>query len=221
MLPDLGSVFSRYETLRAEADALFTHISSRHADCVACHPGCSDCCHALFDLSLVEAMYLNSAFQKAFPHGLQRSRILEKASVTDRNLTRIKRSLYNAEKGGESAEKILERASALRMACPLLDDDNHCLLYEHRPITCRLYGVPLAIGADSHVCGTSGFEKGANYPTVRLGLLQARLEELSGEIAKATRSPFDLHDVYVPLSMALLTTYDEKYLGLDGRGGDD
>lgn len=221
MLPDLGAIFARYETLRAEADALFSHVSSRYADCVSCHPGCSDCCHALFDLSLVEAMYLNAAFQKAFPHGLERSKILERASVSDRKLARTKRALYEAEKKGESAEKIMERASALRMACPLLDENNRCQLYEHRPITCRLYGVPLAIGANSHVCGTSGFEKGANYPTVKLGLLQARLEDLSREIAAATRSPFDLHDIYVPLSMALLTRYDEKYFGLDGKRGQD
>lgn len=221
MLPDLDSIFTRYETMRAEADALFRHISSNYASCVTCHPGCSDCCHALFDLSLIEAMYLNAAFQKAFPPGRERSKILEKASVADRNLARAKRALYEAEKKGESAEKIMEKAAALRMACPLLDENNHCQLYEHRPITCRLYGVPLAIGEHSHVCGTSGFEKGANYPTVKLGLLQSRLEELSRDIAEITRSPFDLHDVYVPLSMALLTTYDEKYLGLDGKRGRD
>lgn len=221
MLPDLTHIFASYETLRAEADALFRHIAGKYPDCVTCKPGCSDCCHALFDLSLVEAMYIANKFKEAFPHGLQRSRIMEKASATDRQLTRQKRKLYEAEKNGESAEQILAKASGLRMPCPLLDESDHCQLYEHRPITCRLYGAPLAIGGESHVCGSSGFEKGASYPTVRLGRLQERLEELSAEIAAATGSPFDLHDVYVPLSMALLTNYDEKYLGIDQKKAED
>lgn len=214
MLPDLAHIFASYETLRAEADALFARISSLHPGCVSCHQGCSDCCHALFDLSLVEAMYLNSQFRKAFPHGLARSRILEKASEVDRRLTRKKRELFQSEKQGANMAGIMEQVSGMRMACPLLDENQSCQLYEHRPITCRLYGVPMAIGADSHVCGSSGFEKGRGYPTVKLAKIQARLEELGAEIAATTGSSFDLHDVYVPVSMALLTRYDENYLGI-------
>lgn len=218
MLPDLTDIFASYEQLTKEADALFRHVSSLHPQCSACHPGCSDCCHALFDLSLVEAMYINNNFKKSFPHGLERSRIVEKASTTDRQLTRTKRELYQAGKKGESTEQIMAKASALRMPCPLLDEQNQCLLYEARPITCRLYGIPLAIGNDSHVCGSSGFKQGENYPTVKLDRIQKRLEELSAEIAARIGSRFDLHDVYVPLSMALLTKYDEEYLGVEKDG---
>ncbi len=39
------------------------------------------------------------------------------------------------------------------------------------------------------------------------------LEELSSQISLAIDSPYDLEDVYVPLSMALLTRYDDKYFG--------
>ena len=27
--------------------------------------------------------------------------------------------------------------------CVLLDDGGHCLVYDHRPMTCRLHGIPL------------------------------------------------------------------------------
>lgn len=214
MLPDFSDIFAEYELLRAEADALFARLSQLYPHCVACKPGCADCCHALFDLSLVEAMYVNDRFMKAFSHGLRRSRILEKASEIDRKLTRQKRELYRSEKAGESAGKIMETVAGMRMACPLLDTDNRCQLYENRPITCRLYGIPLEIGGQSHVCGISRFEKGQDYPTVKLGKIQARLENLSGKIAERSGSRFDLNDVYVPLSMALLTKYDDKYLGV-------
>ena len=34
--------------------------------------------------------------------------------------------------------------AATSVRCPLLDEENRCLLYDARPITCRLYGVPKA-----------------------------------------------------------------------------
>ena len=215
MIPDLSSIFTRYEALRAEVDDLFGRVRGAFPQCVVCKEGCSDCCHALFDLSLVEAMYINRAIESAFGHGPQRSAILERASDLDRRATRIKRELYRAEKDGESPEAIMSVAAKVKMRCPLLDDEDRCLMYEARPITCRLYGVPTAIGGQGHVCGFSAFEKGRPYPTVHMDKMQARLEDLSKEIATAAKSRFkELHEVYVPLSMALLTRYDEAYLGI-------
>ena len=101
MIPDLSPIFSRYESLRAEADALFARVRETQPGCVTCKEGCSDCCHAVFDLSLVEAMSLNRAFEAAFAHGPERSAILTRASETDRRLTRLKRELFRAEKGGD------------------------------------------------------------------------------------------------------------------------
>lgn len=221
MLPDLTNIFASYEKLRSEADALFQHVSAAYPQCATCHKGCSDCCHALFDLSLVEAMYINRAFLAAFPHGPERSKIMEKASEIDRKLTKAKRELFQAEKRGESAEEIMRMASQIRMPCPLLDENNQCLLYEARPITCRLYGVPIGIGPESHVCGFSGFNKGENYPTVQLGKIQGKLEDLSKQIGEAAQSRFELDEIYVPLSMALLTKYDDAYLGIGKAGGED
>lgn len=215
MIPDLSAVFSKYESLRAEADALFSRVREAQPACVACKEGCSDCCHALFDLSLAEAMYLNRAFNRAFGHGPERSAILSRAAEIDRRLTRLKRDLFRAEKDGESPQAILARAAQVKLPCPLLDDDQRCLLYESRPVTCRIYGVPTAIGGQGHVCGFSNFEKGRPYPTVHLDKMQARLEDLSRELALTVGSRFtELHEVYVPLSMALLTNYDETYLGI-------
>lgn len=221
MIPDLSPVFERYENLRAEADAIFDRVASQYPDDVKCKRGCSDCCHALFDLSLVEAMYINRAFSRKFGHGRQRSNILELASRTDRELTRLKREMFRAEKDGEKADKIMTRAAGLRMPCPLLDRDNNCVLYEDRPITCRLYGIPLDIGGQGHVCGLSGFARGKDYPTVRLAKIQNRLEDMSAEIAEIVGSRFDLADVYVPLSMALLTRYDDAWLGIGDAGKEE
>lgn len=215
MIAALSSIFSRYEALVAEADALFTHVRDAHADCVTCHQGCSDCCHALFDLSLIEAMYLNEAFGNAFGYGKERSDILLAAADIDRQTARIKRELYRATKDGTGPEDIMRQAAAVRIRCPLLDTQDKCLMYDKRPITCRLYGIPTAIGGQGHVCGKTRFAKGGAYPTVNLDKIQNRMAALSQDIATTLKSRFtELHQVYVPVSMALVTKYTDSYLGI-------
>ena len=74
---------------------------------------------------------------------------------------------------------------------------------------------PVASTACPPPCGFAAFEKGKSYPTVYLDKIQSRLEDLSREIGRAVNSRFrELHEVYVPLSMALITNYDEAYLGI-------
>ncbi len=215
MIPDLSDIFTRYEALVSEVDSIFGHIKGAHPDCVICEVGCSDCCHALFDLSLVEAMYINKAFANKIPYGKERSDILSLASELDRKAVRMKRDFYRASKDGQSPEDIMAEAARLRLPCPLLDDNSKCILYEHRPITCRLYGVPLNINNTGHVCGKTKFSKGTSYPTVHMSAIQERLDGLSKDIAIAVKSRFkELHQVYIPMSMVLLTNYNEQYLGI-------
>lgn len=221
MIPDLSSILARYVALRDEADAVFSRVAAQYPACVSCRETCSDCCHALFDLSLVEALAVNAAFNAAFGHGRERSEILARASEIDRALTRHKREMFRAEKDGESPAAIMGRAAALRVRCPLLGADDLCLLYESRPITCRIYGIPTEIGGQAHVCGLSRFDPGQTYPTVRLAAFQSRLDALSREIAEKVQSRFELAEVYVPLSMALLTRYDENYLGIGKPKAED
>ena len=138
MIPDLSSIFSAYERLRDQADLIFAQVAkSQGPECVTCHKGCSDCCNALFDLSLVEAMYINHAFIKAFDYGPKRSEILTRADRADRQLTRMKRDLFHEEKKGIDTMTIMNDAATMRMRCPLLGDDGLCELYDARPITCR------------------------------------------------------------------------------------
>ena len=107
-----------------------------------------------------------------------------------------------------------------RVQCPLLDGNDMCEMYQYRPITCRLYGIPTAIGGKAHTCGKAAFVQGEPYPTVSMDRIQDRLIALSQEIVDTIESRFtELSGVYVPLSMALLTDYDAKYLGLDGKKG--
>ncbi len=214
--------FEKYQALLAEVDAVFAKVGKACPEAVTCAEGCSDCCHALFDISLVEALYLNAAFNKRFPKGPMRERILDLADASDRAHYKLKRKAVKAGEKGVSTETILADLARERIRCPLLGDDDRCLLYDCRPVTCRLYGVPLEIGGKAHSCGKSGFTPGGAYPTVKVEILQDRLFALSGELAAGIGSKFPLlADMLVPVSMALLTEYTPEYLGVAGEGDAD
>ena len=97
----------------------------------------------------------------------------------------------------------------------MLNDAEMCEIYDFRPVTCKLYGIPTAIGGEGYTCGLSGFEKGEKYPTVNLDKIQNKLLQLSAELAASIQSKYArLGEMLIPLSMALATVYDDEYLGI-------
>lgn len=211
---DFTPFFKQYEEVLAMADKVFERVKSEHPECVKCKTTCSDCCNALFDLYLIEALYINDKFNKKFNDG-ERERIVEKSNTADRTIHKLKRKAYKDLESGKDENEILSKMAEERVRCPLLNDDDMCDLYEYRPITCRLYGIPISIGGASHTCGLSAFAEGKQYPTVNLEKIQNKLYEISVELVKEIKSRHvKLADVLVPLSMALLTIYNEEYLGI-------
>jgi len=211
---DFSPYFKKYEELVAVAEDAFNRVKGDHPDCVKCELGCADCCHALFDLTLIEALYVNHKFKAAF-EGAQRETMLERANRSDRQTYQIKKRAGKMMKEGSTDEEILERVAAESVRCALLNDENLCDLYDFRPITCRLYGVPTAIGGKGHTCGLSAFAPGESYPTANLDRIQAALTALSKALVADLKSKYlTLGEILVPLSSALLTDYDETYLGL-------
>lgn len=214
MALDFTKYFERYEAVTAEVDAVFNKFETEMGDLVKCGKGCSDCCNALFDVTLVEAMYINSKFNEKFS-GIGRSRIMQRADQADRQIHRLKRKVFKASQEGRPATEILMEVSKARVRCPMLSDDNLCEIYENRPITCRLYGVPTSIGGEAHTCSQTGFKGGEKYPTVNMDIILDKLLTIGKDLQKGIGSRYkELGDMLLPLSMALVTDYNEEYLGL-------
>jgi len=214
MVFDFTPYFEKYEKLVAASDAAFERVKQAHAECVRCKEGCADCCHAVFDLTLIEALYINHRFKQKFK-GILKTELEEKANRTDRLMAKIKRRAQDDLLAGRPEAEILTDLARERVRCPLLSTRNLCDLYDYRPLTCRFYGVPTAIGGGGHTCGLSGFKEGETYPTVNLDTIHARLQELSAELIRDLKSRYiKLADILVPLSTALITEYDEIYFGL-------
>lgn len=158
-------MFSRLIELYQFVDDTVKKIQNQFPDQVRCTPGCADCCHAVFDISFIEAAYLAQHLH-THPklHKSQQQRA-QTAAVEFENLV----------KEGTDPSKA-------RIRCPLLGDDDLCLAHEIRPINCRTYGTPTSIDGKAHVCGLSGFDNNKAYPTIDLAPLQQKLSQYSTEL---------------------------------------
>ncbi len=169
--PNLAEAMAGLARLQATADLAFKQVTEQFPGEVACSDGCDDCCYAVFDLTPVEAAALALAF-RTLPRQVRREarRRADKAAATFDQLT--------SEALALPLEERIDAFSRARVRCPLLKDKK-CLLYAQRPLTCRLYGIPVATEGKSHSCHRSRFSEGTSYPTVDYGKVQAELGGLS------------------------------------------
>jgi Fe-S-cluster containining protein len=214
MSVDLTSYFDKYEALVAQADNAFERVKTAHADCVKCEEKCADCCHALFDLTLIEALYIHHKFNEKY-QGSEKVELLEKSNRADRRVYKIKRKAFKEMQDGKNEGEILAAMALERVRCPLLNEKELCDLYDYRPLTCRFYGIPTAIGGAGHTCGKSGFKQGEKYPTVNLDAVHNQLQQISAELLRDIQSKnIKLADLLVPLSSAVIMDFDDVFLGV-------
>lgn len=137
----LASTLLAYRQLLGEVDSWFTNCLQAGGSTLACRAGCSACCRALFDITLLDAWLLQEAFA-----GLP---MVVQAQVLNRCQPRLPELLGRWP--GLSNPYLLngfpeEEWSAMPeedpTPCPLLDENGCCLVYAARPLTCRLHGLP-------------------------------------------------------------------------------
>ena len=137
----LTPTINAYRRLLEEVDGWFNRCLKAGGSMLTCQGGCSSCCRALFDITLLDAWLVKEAFSK-LPSDVQ-------ALV----LTRCKPRLSELRQRwpGLSHPYLLnalpeEEWSLMpeddQTPCPLLDAGGYCLVYAARPMTCRLHGLP-------------------------------------------------------------------------------
>ena len=215
---NLDKHFVKYEALVGMVDQVFDRVKKEFPKEVFCREKCSDCCHAIFDLTLIEALYLNHKFNKNFS-GNTKADLIAIADKTDRALTKMKRDAYKKVKAGADQLEIVGIMSQERVRCPLLGENNLCLMYEFRPITCRVYGIPTSTAGASHICGRTNFVQGKAYPTLNMDKIYTQLQLLSAELVKEINSSnIRMHELLIPVSMAMITLFNDEFLGVKING---
>lgn len=138
----MNDILQRYGELLNEVDRWFSGCLSRHHDLIVCGRGCSACCRGLFDITFLDALYLKRGFDRLTQ--LEKERIQQKAAARLAGVTArypgfafpwILNDVPEAEWELIMPEDDQER-------CVLLSDAGSCLLYDQRPMTCRLNGIP-------------------------------------------------------------------------------
>ncbi len=167
-------VFAYYGELVSKADQAFQDIARKYPNEVKCEIHCCDCCYALFGLFFIEALNIRNNFEELDPE--KREYIINKASDAERQIQDMQKRLHEFR---DDPARISFEMGKERIRCPLLGEENECLLYESRPITCRVYGIPTAINGKGRVCGKAAFERGKYYPTFSLDQTNKELYLLS------------------------------------------
>lgn len=139
----MQDILDRYSSLLREVDDWFAGCVQGHKELITCSHGCSSCCRGLFDITLLDALYLRSGFD-LLPNSTQES-VRAKASARLNALTAsfpafISPWTLNHIPESEWDAMMPEEDEA---PCPLLSETGTCLVYDHRPMTCRLNGIPL------------------------------------------------------------------------------
>ncbi len=135
----LAPMVRDYRLLLEEVDAWFSRCAAAFPDQIACAGGCSGCCRGLFDITLLDAALLRSAFD-ALDESRRRG-VLTKAR-------RVAKELQGQWHGFGPPFVLNDlphgewTAMPQETPCVLLSEQGRCLLYEARPMTCRLHGLP-------------------------------------------------------------------------------
>jgi Fe-S-cluster containining protein len=126
---------ARYRDTCQEVEAEFARNVALYPGRIQCRRGCSQCCHQLFQITEIEAAVISRAM-KTMPEG-------ERADLQARALAYLPEREAIVKRHGmvEAWGKLPPEGT--RLACPALGEDGACRIYEHRPLICRKFGMPL------------------------------------------------------------------------------
>ncbi|HSN67602.1 MAG TPA: YkgJ family cysteine cluster protein, partial [Thermoanaerobaculia bacterium] len=128
-----------YKEILTAADRFFSKVAGEQPAALACRVGCTLCCHGLFEISAADVSSIAQGVAALDPDA--RRALIARAEAV------IEATDHPALRECTPAEKEAFFARADDVACPALDPGGACLIYEHRPLVCRTFGLPLRDGA--------------------------------------------------------------------------
>jgi Fe-S-cluster containining protein len=206
----------RAERLLADVDATLARGARRASASLACRVGCTDCCIGVFDVTPLDAAHLAAGLlELALADPPRAAAIATRAREQWRQLA--PRFPGDAQRGVLAGDEEARASFFLQyegIPCPCLDPaDGACALYEHRPLSCRTFGLPVRCG-------------GIYLEPCRLNLVGAADEEI--ERARVEVDPYDEEgaildaltetdpeqgDTLVCVALLAASSYDEPLIG--------
>ena len=130
----MTSLIGSYRRICALVEEEFARNRRLHGARIQCRPGCSDCCHQLFQITEIEAAYISQGVRAMSAEARLELVVRAKPYLeARRNLVAV---------AGEQEAWGSLPAAGTRLPCPALQG-GVCQIYEHRPLICRKFGMPL------------------------------------------------------------------------------
>jgi len=173
-----------YTRILDRADDFFRSVAESQPQNLQCGRGCSLCCYGLFEIGSGDVPLIAEGLAKLHPSRrkmvIRRSQeILESSKHPDL------RECSPAEK-----EAFFERTAST--PCPNLNEKGECLMYEHRPLVCRTFGLPLR-NADEYI----GDVCELNFTDAPQGDREAAAWDLQWEDALGTEDEYTIPEAIV------------------------
>lgn len=139
----LEPIVEKYGQLLKGVDHWFARSATAAGHAVQCGKGCSSCCRGLFDITLLDAYFLRQGIDRLAPS--LREVVHARIAAQLQSLRLIWPEISSPYVINALPEDTLDRLMPEEdeTPCPLLGVDGLCLVYEYRPMTCRLHGIPL------------------------------------------------------------------------------
>jgi Fe-S-cluster containining protein len=138
----MEEILKQFEELLSQVDAWFARCLDLYPEKIACRTGCSGCCRGVFDITLLDADYLRLGFEK-LPAEIREkvlAKVAERLAVMREQWPEFDQPYLLNYRPEEDWELLMPEED--ETPCVLLGDDGRCLVYQHRPMTCRLHGIP-------------------------------------------------------------------------------
>ena len=210
----MTSILASCRHLYGEVDDWFAACLQAGGTTLACRGGCSSCCRGLFDITLLDAWLLKEAF--ATLPGETRNQVLDRCRPRLVELQNRWPALKNPYLLNALPEMEWQEMPEDDLTpCPLLDDRGYCLVYDARPLTCRLHGLPNIDVSGEDFDGTTCTLHPGDPRTLPDEILHWRFREVFEQEVKLfqrfakrlTGTSWHELDTFIPL--ALLADYDE------------
>ncbi len=131
-LVDLFPFFKDYEKIRTEVDSRLARAGKE----ALCGQGHAQCCRELVVMSFIEAVYVNHALNTTLDR-VTRQNVIQRAVEASRAWRELKRQA-GTDYRSEGLAAAYRQAQIL---CPL-SEYGECLIFENRPLSCRLFDLP-------------------------------------------------------------------------------
>jgi len=135
----VGVADETYKRILSRADEFFDSVMQSQADNMQCGRGCSLCCYGLFEIGAADVSVIADGLSKLNP--ARRDMIIRRAV----DIVASSRHPNLRECSPIEKDAFFERTAST--PCPNLDDSGLCMIYEHRPLVCRTFGLPLRDGS--------------------------------------------------------------------------